>query len=244
MGVERLQPGQVEDPVGSPSREDAHLPAVGGDSPVMLQAVGGIVRGAEDFDVPALEQSPARVFGRLEPARARFVDAGRGAGVEDVIDPESALQLQVRPVVERVAQRVGHGFGPLLELGVIARRARTVLLLDAQGAHGAPLVVVVLEPDLGQRAVAVIAGDLGGRQMVVKIDDRQILRVLMVEPLGFFCLQQELFGDERLHGRQHCPETGASSQPGQPRNSPARLSLNSEDSTHNQSLLFETAIEI
>ena len=49
----------------------------------------------------------------------------RGAGfIEQFVNAEVALQFQMRPVIERIAQRVRHGGGPGLELLKRRRRRR------------------------------------------------------------------------------------------------------------------------
>jgi hypothetical protein len=59
--------------------------------------------------------------------------------------------------------------------------------------------VIAVEPDLGQRAKAVVLRDLIRRQVAVVVDDRLLLRHLMIEPPRRLRLQQEIGVDEGLH---------------------------------------------
>ena len=50
-------------------------------------------------------------------------------------------------MVQRIAQRVGNGLGPLLELFPIGGiLTRTVALVDTIGTHSTPLIVIATQP--------------------------------------------------------------------------------------------------
>src|SRR5690606_15611755 len=153
-----------------------------GEGAVVLQGIHGVVGGADHADVPLLHDAAGAEARTGELLLGLLPDALGGAAVEEAVaDPEGALELQVGPVVERVAQALGDGLGPGLELLALAGIAGAEALGHTVAAHGAPLVVVALEPDLGQVGVAAVAGDLGGVQVAVVVDDGQLGGVVVVE---------------------------------------------------------------
>ena len=114
--------------------------------------------------------------------------------------PNGRRSSIARPVVERVAERLRHRARPGLELVEVRRVARAEPLRDAVRAHRAPLVVVALEPDLGDRAEAVVARHQLRREVAVVVDDRQVLGGAVVELARRLALEQEVVVDEGLHG--------------------------------------------
>ena len=125
------------------------------------------------------------------------VDRASGSFREQFGDAEWPLQLQVRPVVERIAQRRRNRAGPRLELFLIGRVAGAKTFRDAVGPHGSPLVVIPVEPDPGQRTEAMVAGDLCHGQVTVIVDDGKAGHIAVVEVARDVGLQQEVFVDER-----------------------------------------------
>jgi len=165
----------------------------------MLQRIGRIVGGADDGNPELPEEPPGRVAGFREQLVAAVEDAPRAARLEQLRDAERALELHVRPVVERVAERVRHRPGPRLELLPVRSIPGAEALRDPVGAHRPPLVVIALQPDLGDRREAVILGDLRHREVAVVVDDRQVFRVAVVELRGHLGLEQEVVVDEGPH---------------------------------------------
>jgi len=115
-----------------------------------------------------------------------------------VLDVEGVLQLQMCPVIERIAEAVWDGLRPFLELFVVTRLAGDVFLGDAVGPHRAPFVVVAGQPGLCQVVEAGVGGDFLGGQVTVIIVDRHLRRVLVVESPCRFGLQQEIFAQKLL----------------------------------------------
>ena len=141
--------------------------AVGG------EVVGRIVGRRERRHAEAREQRPRRQQRQL-PVRL-LPDLACRRRAERQLDAEDASKLEVRPDVERVADQARHGRRPRREPLPGVGVARDEPLLDAGQAHGTPLVVVVLEPQLGEVVEDAVAGDVRGRQVVVEVDDRQAL---------------------------------------------------------------------
>jgi hypothetical protein len=69
--------------------------------------------------------------------------------------------------------------------------------------------VIPLQPDLGDRAEAMITGDLRDREMAVVIDDGEAGHMMVIEVAGDVCLQQEVFVDERRHAALPSTSTGS-----------------------------------
>ena len=121
--------------------------------------------------------------------------------VEQIVDAEVTLQLQVCPVIQRIAQAARHGRRPGEELLIGRRVAGAEALGHAVGAHGAPLVVIALEPDLEEVVEAPVAGHVGRRQVAVVVENRLPRRMLVIEPARRGAVEQEVVGDE-THGER------------------------------------------
>ena len=119
-------------------------------------------------------------------------DPGRRGLVEQIVDAEVPRQLQVRPVIERIAQAARHRRCPRQELLVRIRVAGAVPLGDAVGPHRPPLVVIALEPDLEEVGEPAVLGDVLRRQVAVVVDDRLVRRVGLVEPARRLVVEQEI----------------------------------------------------
>ncbi len=98
--------------------------AIVGDRPMMTQIVDRIVGGADHFHVHLLHDA-ARAKRILRQQRiAALPDfIRRGRRQQHIRDAERAAQLQMRPVIERVADGVRHRGGPGVEFLAIARIA-------------------------------------------------------------------------------------------------------------------------
>jgi hypothetical protein len=165
---------------------------------VGLQRIRRVVGRADEGD-------PVRGKDVVDPQRrqlrVRPLPDGvrRVAGLIRLADPEVALELQVRPVVEGVAERVREGRHPGVELLAGRRVARAEALVDPVGPHRPPLVVVAADPDVRQVRELVVRGDLGLRDVAVVVVDRLALRVAVVELAGRVRLQEEVVVDEFFH---------------------------------------------
>ncbi len=72
----------------------------------MLQRIHRIVGRADGLHVVVLHQAAGVVIRGLEQGRTVVVDLAGGRRVEQLPDAERGLQLQVRPVVKRVAHGI------------------------------------------------------------------------------------------------------------------------------------------
>ena len=169
--------------VGTPCRNHAGLAAlVCGYYVVILQRIDGVVRGADDLHVVVLHQAARRELRVvLNQLVAGVVDLAGGLRIQTFGDAESRLQLQVRPVVERVAESIGNGLGPFLELlpvgGVIAR---AIYFGNAVAAHCTPFVMVAHQPDLGNGFKTFVLCHHLRAEVTMVVDNRHLGRMLVV----------------------------------------------------------------
>src|SRR5262245_4396337 len=98
----------------------------------------------------------------------------------------------MRPVIQRVAQRLRNRRSPGPAL--LDRRdvPRAIALVNTVGAHRPPLVVIALRPDREQALELAILGDVRRRQMVVIVEDRLRFRVLLIKEARRLALKQEI----------------------------------------------------
>jgi len=172
----------------------------------MFQRVDRVIGGAHHAHVHALQDAARAEIVRPEHIRAGVVNLLGGFGAQQFSgNPEVAFEFQVGPVVERVAKRPGHGGGPGLELVRIARVPGDQALGDAVGPHGAPLVVIAAQPDVGEVLESPVRGNLGRREVTVVIEDRHPLGEFMVQGFRRRAVQQEILGQERLHNHLQTP---------------------------------------
>ena len=140
-----------------------------------LKAVGRVVGGANHADVGLLDQVAAGEAGLGELSVGKVPDLLGGLAVEDALVAKVALELQVAPLKDRVTHATAQSLGPLLELLASRGIAGDEALVDAVGAHQAPLVVVAAQPDLGDVLEALVIPDLLGRDVAVVVDDGHAL---------------------------------------------------------------------
>lgn len=166
-----------------------------------MEVIDRIVGGAYRFYMIFIEQSPRcerRIVGEFVVALVK--DLACCLRVEALVDAESRFQLQMRPVVERVAERVGHRLCPLLKLLPVAGVFTGAVFLGyAVAAHCAPLIVIAAEPHFRNGAESFVLGNLLRNEVTVIIDDGHLCSMLVIEFLCSFCLQQKVLIHELFH---------------------------------------------
>ena len=179
--------------VGTHGRDDLDVEAlVGGNLLVPLKAVGGVVGGANHADVGLLDQVAAGEAGLGELSVGEVPDLLGGLAVEDALVAKVALELQVAPLKDGVAHATTQGLGPLLELLASGGVTGNEALVNAVGAHQAPLVVVAAQPDLGDVLKTLVIPDLLGRDVAVVVDDGHALGKVVEQLLAGLGAQQEI----------------------------------------------------
>lgn len=157
-----------------------------GNSFVMSEVVGGIVRRADDADVRAAEELATTELRRGELLIAAIPDALGGLLVQEIVDSEEAFQFQGRPMIKRVPQGVWDRFGEGEKLLFPRRSSRDVAFRDAICSHGPPLVVITTEPDMGEAFEALIPRNLVYREMRVVVENWLVLRKVVIQTAGGF----------------------------------------------------------
>ena len=187
----------LERPIGTERGINLRRDPGRGNRSMVIERIGRIVGRAHRADVERPQDAMGGQLIRAQPLVGRLPDRRRRLLVEQIVDAEVTLQLQVCPVIQRIAQAARHGRRPGEELLIGRRVAGAEALGHAVGAHGAPLVVIALEPDLEQVVEAPVAGHVGRRQVAVVVENRLPRRMLVIEPARRGAVEQEVVGDER-----------------------------------------------
>ncbi len=176
---------------------------------VPFEGIDRVVGRADKCDVRLLDQ-PAHGHRRvvLQLVVAFVPDFLAVAGVQVAFDAEVFVQLEVAPVVHRVADRHFQRFDKFLEAFIARFAAGDIVFGGAVRAHDAPFVVVAevaavgvpaAQPDLREIVkTAVFVNFLGGDVAVV-VDQRHCGGVVVVEVLCGFGFQQEILVHELFH---------------------------------------------
>ena len=145
----------------------------------------------------------------LQLVVAQIPDFLCGVAVQDALVAEEVVQLQIGPVVHRVADGHGQSLSELLEALAIGLVAGDVLFGHAVGAHHAPLVVVAevaavrvaaAQPDLSNVLKAAVLVDLAGRNVAVIVADGHILCIIVIQMLSRSRLEHEFLIHKCFHG--------------------------------------------
>ena len=104
------------------------------------------------------------------------------------------------PVVQRIADQLGHGLGPGLEfLPVGGVGVGDILLFHTVGADLTPLIMVAAQPYLGDVVKLPVLVDLLGVDMAVVIHDRHLLRIVVVQLFRHVRVQHKILVHKWLH---------------------------------------------
>ncbi len=178
---------------------DAGLEFALANEPMVVQRVGGVVRGAKHADVMAFQEIVDAAPGEL---RVGFTPDGGGRfGIQGLGDAKIARQLEMGPVIERIAQGVGDGRRPGVEFFLRRGVAGDEALGNSVRPHRAPFIMIAREPEFRQVAKLVIGGNLRRREMIVIIDDGLGRRVAMIKLASRLVAEQKIIVDEgAFHG--------------------------------------------
>ena len=170
-----------------------------GQHAVVAQVVDRVIGRAERADVALRDQRARRACRALELCVCGLPNRVRGLGAQQLVDAEKPLELKVGPVVDRVADQAGHDRRKAVELVAVARAAGHIFLGHRVCAHDAPLVVVPGEPRLADVRKLLVFVNFGRVQMAVVVEDRHVLRVLVVQPARRLRGEQEVLANKALH---------------------------------------------
>ena len=164
-----------------------------GEGAVILEIVHGVVGGADDLDVHLFQEALGGESGCGELGVGLLPDAEGIRAAEQLGDAEVALQFEVGPVVERVPQRVRNGLGPGEEFLLRGGVAGDEFLGHAVAAHGAPFVMIALEPDLKEVLELAVLRDVARGNMAVVVEDGFRRGVFVIQPAGRLVAEQKIF---------------------------------------------------
>ena len=184
FGDEIAEVGEVDvdGAVATPGRSDIDAVDFLAGALVIVEAVGGVVCGADHLDVHVAEEFLGahivlcELFAGLGPYLVG------GLGRHRFVDAEAPLQVQMEPLVDGVARHLRDDFserGPLLAVGGVARYQ---FLVDASFSHHRPDVVVGRALDRPDVVPAVVLDDLDNVRVGVRVDDRSVLDAVVQVP--------------------------------------------------------------
>ena len=196
--------GDVQRRVGAEGGQ--HLDLEGrilGQRDVIVQVGGGIVGGADDLDVELFDQAAAAELVGGEHGVGAVPDRLGGLFIQHVVDAEHALKLQMRPVIERVADGVFQHGGVGVELVPVRAAALVAVqerLVRAVGQHGAPLVVIAAQHQMADVAIVDVVDDFVHLQMAVIVIDGHIFGIIVEQRARGFGAEQKILVHKRFHG--------------------------------------------
>ena len=201
-GIERRGIVDGKRLVRPPRREDAG-DGIGArrQALVGIERIHGIVSRANDRHTECAQQAHRRESVFVQTFVGPIEDRPRRRRRQPCPNAKRTPEFHVRPVVERVPQRVRHRPRPRLELLPVGGVAGAETLRHAIRPHRPPLVVIAVQPDLRDRSEPMIGRHLVGRQMTVVIDDRHVRGVSVVEIRRDVTFEKEVGIEEWFHDR-------------------------------------------
>ncbi len=184
--------------IRSKSRHDLHIEGFVRCNGVMIfQRIRRIVRGADDAHAGIRHHIACAE--RFQPFAADIPDFLCVFRIQYQIAVKVALELEMRPVVNRVPGCARERLGKALKLLAVGRVAGNEALRHAARAHDAPLIMVAAEHDLCDIFKARIIGDRPRAQMAMVINNGHFCRPVMIKYSGSIVFQQKIFVHECFH---------------------------------------------
>ena len=165
---------------------------------MVFQCVCRVVCGTYDIYIEFSHKSLTSVFLSLEFCCTLIINGACSPRVKGLIDVESSRKLEVGPVIKRVPHRVWDSLRPFLEFLVAAAVSCYVFLQNSVASERSPFVVVSTQPQLSDVAELIVVGDHLRLQVAVIVNDRQLLRKIVIQALRGFGAKHEVGGDKTL----------------------------------------------
>lgn len=159
--------------IGAEGRKDLGGEAT--ESRVVLEGIGRVVGGADDLNVRALDEFLSAERGGGKKGVALLPDHRCSLLGQGFVDIKISFELEVSPMVERIADKLRHSLGELEELCVIVTVTGNKFLVYAIGAHLTPLIVIAAKEEIECVLELIVLGDLLRREVAMVIDDGKIL---------------------------------------------------------------------
>ena len=174
---------------------------VGSNLFVPLQRIGRVVCGANQLHIRLVNDAAHRHIFCFQALVAGVINLLRRFCIQRLGDAEIFFQFQIRPVIQGVADGLRQGFRPALKgavrVGIFC--AGNIALGHTIAAHCAPLIVVAAQPNLGNRVIAAVLGNLLRVNMAVIVDDGHFCRVFMIQLFRCFGFEQKVFVHKGFH---------------------------------------------
>lgn len=170
-----------------------------GNARVIPQIIRGIIRGADDLDFELVQDAVGAQGRRGEAGVGAIPDFLCRVFIEQIVDAEVTFQLQMRPVIKGIAERMRHGFRPSHEFFKRRGGAGAEAFGRAVGPHRAPFVVVALQPNLEKIMEPAILRHVAGGEMTVIITNRLGGGEAVIQSARRTRAQEKIIVDERLH---------------------------------------------
>lgn len=124
---------------------------------VVMEVVNRVICRADTLHVIVFHQTTGGELRLLQFLVTLIENLTSGLRREQFLDAEGSLQLQMCPVIQRVAECIRHRLSPFLEfLPVAGVLTGAIFLINTIGTHGTPFVVVATQPKLCDALEAVI----------------------------------------------------------------------------------------
>ena len=153
------------------------------------QVIGRIIRGAHQRHTGLTDQVADAHAVLMKLLIAEIPDFPGGLTVQHPGIAEKALQLQVAPVKERIADGELQRFRPLLKLLPVRRVSGDIILLHTIGTHGTPFIMVPSQPYLCDVVEFPVLRDLLRIDVTVIVQNRHGFRICVEKLLRRFRTQ-------------------------------------------------------
>ena len=171
---------QVHGLVRSPCGKHLYLKAlILRDLLMPSQIIGRVIRGTHQRHAGLTDQIADTHAVLMKLLIAEIPDFLRSLTVQHTGIAEKALQLQMAPVKERIADSELQRFRPLLKLLPVRRVSGDIVLLHTVGTHGTPFIMVPSQPYLCDVVKLSVLRDLLRIDVTVIVQNRHIFRICM-----------------------------------------------------------------
>lgn len=177
-------------------RIDSKAGIAGVDRAMMAEIVAGIVGRANGTDIEFSQDALGAEEIILQGAVGPQPDGVGRILVQRRVHIEVALQFEVGPVIQRIAQREGNRLCPSEELVVVRCAPGTEPFRNTVGAHRPPLVMIAFQPDFKKIGESPVVGNIGRAKVGVEIEDRFACGITVVQALRSSAMEKKVVVNE------------------------------------------------
>ena len=166
---------------------------------MIFERVRGIVRRAEQLHIRFFDDLPHAHIVRRKLLIGKIPNLLTGIRREDSVIAEVPLQLQVRPMIQRISDERRKHRRKSLEFFIIGGISRDHALGKPEAPHGTPFIMVAAEPDFGDVLIFPVFRNLLRIHVAVIVDNRHFRRIVVIKNLRNIAVQQKILVHKRLH---------------------------------------------